>query len=58
MVRQRYKARYRWILVGLVSFGALSCGTHNVPGVYTNVRYYLKWILDNIDPREKSVENI
>ena len=57
MVEQRYKNKYRWVLIGLVSFGSFSCGTHGVPGVYTNVRYYLKWISDKIQYHTRTIEN-
>jgi secreted trypsin-like serine protease len=39
----------QWFQVGLVSWGLRKCGTKGVPGVYTNVRTYLKWILDHIE---------
>ena len=40
----------RWRLVGIVSFGPRICGTENVPGVYSRVRHYIPWILDNVEP--------
>ena len=39
----------RWRLVGIVSFGPRICGTENVPGVYSRVRHYIPWILDNVE---------
>ena len=35
--------------IGIVSWGLNSCGTYGVPGVYTNVPHFMKWILDHID---------
>jgi secreted trypsin-like serine protease len=37
-----------WKLIGLVSFGAPTCGLERVPGVYTKVRPYIDWILENV----------
>jgi len=39
-----------WKLIGVVSFGPKLCGTEGVPGVYSRVRHYLDWILDNVKP--------
>lgn len=40
----------RYVQHGIVSFGTKFCGLTNVPGVYTRVNPYMKWILDNIEP--------
>ena len=38
-----------WVQVGIVSFGAPNdCGVKGLPGVYTKVSSYMKWILDHI----------
>lgn len=34
----------RWYVYGIVSHGPAKCGTPNLPGVYTNVSYYVRWI--------------
>ena len=47
--RMRGKKKKAWIQVGIVSWGIAKCGTEGMPGVYTNVLYYLKWILDKLD---------
>lgn len=36
-------------LAGIVSFGAVNCGTENLPGVYTNVASYTQWIIENLE---------
>ncbi|KAG7204079.1 hypothetical protein KM043_001930 [Ampulex compressa] len=33
---------------GIVSFGLKTCGVEGVPGVYTNVPYYMDWILNTL----------
>ena len=38
-----------WKLIGVVSFGPRKCGTEGVPGVYTKVRHYIDWILENVE---------
>lgn len=38
----------RWFVIGIVSYGALSCGGDKVPAIYTRVSAYLPWILDKI----------
>ncbi|XP_065072452.1 CLIP domain-containing serine protease B8-like [Ochlerotatus camptorhynchus] len=41
------RVKETWVLSGIVSKGPTSCGTTNKPGIYTNVKYYLPWILQN-----------
>ncbi|XP_034250616.1 phenoloxidase-activating factor 1-like isoform X2 [Thrips palmi] len=38
----------RMMQFGIVSFGPRKCGTEGMPGVYTRVAYYMKWILSNL----------
>ncbi|XP_053661246.1 CLIP domain-containing serine protease B8-like [Anopheles marshallii] len=33
-----------WYITGIVSLGVRGCGVEGLPGVYTNVHYYLPWI--------------
>lgn len=40
----------RYVQFGVVSFGPKFCGLDGFPGVYTKVSYYMKWILDTIEP--------
>lgn len=39
----------RFYQLGVVSYGAKSCGIQSLPGVYTNVMFYLNWIMVNVD---------
>ena len=39
---------FTWKLIGIVSFGPGGCGLKGVPGVYTKVRPYIDWILNNV----------
>ncbi|CAH2045744.1 unnamed protein product, partial [Iphiclides podalirius] len=48
-LEDNYYDTYRFVQYGIVSYGGLSCGS-DLPGVYTDVRQYLKWILDTIRP--------
>ncbi|KAB7504845.1 Serine protease nudel, partial [Armadillidium nasatum] len=36
-----------WIQVAIVSFGR-GCARPGIPGVYTNVKYFIDWILDTV----------
>lgn len=38
-----------WYVAGIVSFGPAYCGTENVPGVYTDVFHYIRWILESLE---------
>ncbi|CAG9837834.1 unnamed protein product [Diabrotica balteata] len=46
MMWKRKESKDKYFLIGVVSYGLKKCGTG--PAVYTNVPYFLKWILDNI----------
>ncbi|KYN38801.1 Serine protease easter [Trachymyrmex septentrionalis] len=38
----------RIIQYGVVSYGLKQCGTEGFPGIYTNVAYYMDWILNTL----------
>lgn len=46
MYMDEYNATYRMVQYGIVSQGSSSCSTN--PGIYTDVRKYVRWILDKI----------
>ncbi|XP_077306219.1 transmembrane protease serine 9-like [Lithobates pipiens] len=39
-----YKGEGIWVQVGIINWG-IGCARPNLPGVYTNIRYYLPWIM-------------
>lgn len=39
----------RYIQYGIVSFGPKKCGAEGQPGIYTRVKNYITWILDNLE---------
>ncbi|CAO1430645.1 unnamed protein product [Diamesa hyperborea] len=45
-----YKDRVKAVLFGVVAAGHADCGhgVTNFPGIYTNVTYYLEWVLNNM----------
>ena len=43
---QRRTSQY--FQIGIVSFGAIPCGAHTAPSVYTRVSKYLDWISGHI----------
>nr|XP_031825640.1 transmembrane protease serine 9-like [Nomia melanderi] len=45
-----YKETTKFVQYGIVSFGLRGCAIEGVPGAYTNIVYYMDWILDNIRP--------
>ena len=42
-------AESKMYLIGVVSFGTSKCG-QGLPGVYTNIQYYVQWIKDHLKP--------
>ena len=48
MLERKEKGRKNYTLVGIVSSGPSPCGKENDPGMYTDVSFFLKWILDNL----------
>ncbi|XP_038206875.1 CLIP domain-containing serine protease 14D-like [Zerene cesonia] len=49
MLEEKYNDFYRFIQFGIASHGPLRCGS-NFPAVYTDVRYFVDWILEKIKP--------
>ena len=48
MYMDEYNTTYRMIQYGIVS-GPEECSNSPLPGIYTDVRKYMRWILDNIE---------
>lgn len=42
-----------WVQVGIVSWGT-GCGYTNVPGVYTDIAFYSKWIVGMVNQATSS----
>ena len=38
-----------YYVAGIVSYGAVMCGSAGIPGVYTRVASFSKWILDTLE---------
>ena len=49
MIKKRKNLDTFMIQIGVVSWGLNDCGKKGIPGIYTNVRYFLPWILDHLD---------
>ena len=47
--KPKFGGLFQYKMLGVVSFGPRLCGTKGVPGVYSKVRHYLPWILDNLE---------
>ncbi|CAH4031763.1 unnamed protein product [Pieris brassicae] len=47
MMKANYNGVNSYVQYGIVSHGPMQCGS-SFPGVYTDVREYVDWILDNI----------
>ena len=50
MAKQNIDSRDVYVLVGIVSFGSIYCGTPGLPGVYTSVGAYMEWIESLLHP--------
>ncbi|XP_069945451.1 serine protease easter [Cherax quadricarinatus] len=44
------KGNTKHFVVGITSHGPSECGITNTQGIYTNVHYYVQWIIDNLQP--------
>jgi len=40
----------KYYFIGIVSFGAKSCGASRTPAIYSRVATYTTWILNNMHP--------
>nr|NP_001299393.1 serine protease easter-like [Papilio xuthus]BAM19488.1 melanization protease 1 [Papilio xuthus] len=45
MLETNYDGTYKYVQYGIVSYGPTQCGFEK-PGIYTDVRKFMKWILD------------
>lgn len=46
----RVNGESKYVQYGVVSYGPRHCGAEGQPGIYTNVVYYMDWILDHLKP--------
>ncbi|XP_013170756.1 PREDICTED: serine protease easter-like [Papilio xuthus] len=49
MLESYYDGTYKFVQFGIVSYGPTLCGSEK-PGIYTDVRKFMKWILNTIKP--------
>ena len=49
MLEEKVRFKKKYTLFGLVSWGAEACATATLPGVYTDVAGFSKWILDHLE---------
>lgn len=49
MLEEIYNGTNKFVQIGIMSYGNIKISSEK-PVVYTDVRKYLKWILDTIEP--------
>ena len=55
MFQRKEYGRSYWTQIGMVSWRRNGyCDQEGKPAVYTNIHYYMKWILDHLAPMPKS----